>query len=152
MGRVERARTNNQPVSSPRPGFLCRPKLNDARYGYSNRRLGDTTDGTDAEPAEKVPSDSESTTFEGLMGDASNLTAQAVSVTPTLSRHAPRMSLSRGGEAIRCFYFPHEDASMRNPLPPVITPEQYGYERGADSRNVSIMRRLKGGETPFLFQ
>lgn len=88
--------------------------------------------------------------FEGLIDDASDRAAEAVSLSPGLARHAPRLSLDREGETVRWFYFPHEDASMRSSLPPVITPKQYGRGGGSDSRNVSIVRRRQSDAPQWL--
>lgn len=75
--------------------------------------------------------DVESEMFTGLLEDALDLAREAVSMSSAILGSTPRMSLNRESEALRWFYFAHEDASVQNSSPLVITPRVYGYSQQA---------------------
>ncbi|CAM9230755.1 unnamed protein product, partial [Ectocarpus sp. 6 AP-2014] len=103
-----------------------RPTLNEARYGFSNRRLLDAPPpaGNDVSSGTALSSDGESAMFAGLVDEAFNLAAE-VARQGTVNVGGPRLTLDREGEALRWFYFPNETVSTQVVRPLVIMPRLY---------------------------
>ncbi|CAM9249950.1 unnamed protein product, partial [Ectocarpus sp. 8 AP-2014] len=103
-----------------------RPTLNEARYGFSNRRLLDAPPpaGNDVSSGTALSTDGESAMFTGLVDEALNLAAE-VARQGTVNVGGPRLTLDREGEALRWFYFPNETVSTQVVRPLVIMPKLY---------------------------
>ncbi|CAM9498592.1 unnamed protein product [Ectocarpus fasciculatus] len=112
------------PSATPTEGRTSRPTLNEARYGFSNRRLLDPSPaGNDAISGTALSTDGESAMFTGLVDEALNLAAE-VARQGTVNV-GPRLTLDREGEAMRWFYFPNETVSTQVVRPLVIMPKLY---------------------------
>lgn len=124
------------------PNLHQRPKLEQACFGFPNRRLGDTpTDDKGlgrGKPMAACEDDAETALFAGLMEDAHKAAKGAASMSSAILGSTPRMSLNREAEALRWFYFPHEHTSLASSRRVVISPKLYNYGRqGGKDQSVS---------------